>query len=118
LKREGYKLKPTSCNYQEFIKHIESLNEFEFMLDFHMPTYLLVFPPKTQFYDHPLYQDGSLVLQGLSLLSKNLKSQRNLEKTTTFRKLNLQIMIFLKNKSKKSLNNTAGPAGPLSPFDF
>jgi len=63
FKREGYEMKPTSSNYQEFIKRIKSLNEFEFMLDFHMPTYLLVFPHKTQFYEHPLYQDGSLVLQ-------------------------------------------------------
>ena len=82
FKREGYEMKPTSSNYQEFIKRIKSLNEFEFMLDFHMPTYLLVFPTKTQFYDHPLYQDGSLVLQGLSLLSNNLKSRRNLELNT------------------------------------
>jgi len=63
FKREGYILKPTSDNYQEFIEHIKCLNEFEFMLDFHMPKYLLVFPVKTQFYNHPLYQDGSLVLQ-------------------------------------------------------
>merc|ERR1712025_879670 len=35
----------------------------EFMLDYHLPKSLLVFQSKTQFYDHPLYLDGSLVLQ-------------------------------------------------------
>jgi len=33
------------------------------MIDFHLKDYLLIFPPKTQFYDYPLYLDGSLVLQ-------------------------------------------------------
>ena len=66
FKREGYILKSTPKEYQEFIEDIKTLNEFEFMLDFHMPSYLLVFPSRTQFYNHPLYLDGSLVLQDKS----------------------------------------------------
>ena len=48
FKREAYILKPTSDEYQVFIEDINNLNEFEYMLDFHMPSYLLVFPSKTQ----------------------------------------------------------------------
>ncbi len=32
------------------------------MLDYHIPN-LLVFPPKAQLYNHPLVEDGSLILQ-------------------------------------------------------
>ena len=63
FKREGFVLKTKPIDYEKFLDEIKSLNEFEFMLDFHMPNYLLVFPSKTHFYNHPLYLDGSLVLQ-------------------------------------------------------
>lgn len=63
FQREGLILKSTPKNYEEFTLAIRDLNDDEFMLDFHMPQYLLVFPCKKQFYDHPLYLDGSVVLQ-------------------------------------------------------
>ena len=63
LKREGLILKPNPENYEKFLQYIVNLEEHEFMIDFHLPEYLLVFPSKTQFYDYPLYIDGSLILQ-------------------------------------------------------
>ena len=63
FKRDGFELVKTPSNYKDFIDKVVTLKENEFMLDFHMQDFLLVFPHKTQFYDHPLYLDGSLVLQ-------------------------------------------------------
>jgi len=63
LKREGLILKPNPENYEKFLQYIVNLEEHEFMIDFHLSGYLLVFPSKTQFYDYPLYIDGSLILQ-------------------------------------------------------
>ena len=63
FKRDGYVLIETPKKYDEFIKAIQNLNETEFMLDYHMPSYLIVFPYKTQLYNHPMYLDGSIVLQ-------------------------------------------------------
>ena len=63
FKREGLTLKDTPDAYDEFCKEVVNLKEDEFMIDFHLKDYLLIFPPKTQFYDYPLYLDGSLVLQ-------------------------------------------------------
>ena len=63
LKREGLILKPNPENYEKFLQYIVNLEEHEFMIDFHLSEYLLVFPSKTQFYDYPLYIDGSLILQ-------------------------------------------------------
>ena len=61
--REGFVLKPTPEKYEDFIGAIQNQKEFEFMVDFHLRDYLLVFPVGTHFYDHPLYLDGSLILQ-------------------------------------------------------
>ena len=63
FKREGLVQKNTPASYDEFCKAVVDLKEDEFMIDFHLKDYLLIFPPKTQFYDYPLYLDGSLVLQ-------------------------------------------------------
>ncbi len=41
-----------------------NLDERSYLLDYHIPG-LLVFPPKAQLYDHPLVEDGSLILQVL-----------------------------------------------------
>jgi hypothetical protein len=38
------------------------LEESSYVLDYHIPN-LLVFPPKAQLYNHPLVEDGSLILQ-------------------------------------------------------
>ena len=63
FRRDNFDLKKTPEMYEDFLTEISDLKENEFMLDFHMPNYLLVFNAKTQFYDHPLYLDGSIVLQ-------------------------------------------------------
>nr|XP_023030251.1 probable 28S rRNA (cytosine-C(5))-methyltransferase [Leptinotarsa decemlineata] len=49
-------------DYQGFLNKISSLNEDEFLVDIHIPN-LLIFPPKTQFYNHPAYKNGSIILQ-------------------------------------------------------
>ena len=59
----GFVLNPTPENYEDFIGAIQNLKDFEFMKDFHLGDYLLVFPSGTHFYDHPWYLDGSLILQ-------------------------------------------------------
>ena len=59
----GFVLNPTPENYEDFIGAIQNQKEFEFMVDFHLRDYLLVFPIGTHFYDNPLYLDGSLILQ-------------------------------------------------------
>uniref|UniRef100_A0A6P7GQY4 Probable 28S rRNA (Cytosine-C(5))-methyltransferase n=1 Tax=Diabrotica virgifera virgifera TaxID=50390 RepID=A0A6P7GQY4_DIAVI len=49
-------------DYNGFLEIISSLKEGEFMIDIHVPN-LLVFPPKTEFYRHPAYKNGSIILQ-------------------------------------------------------
>jgi len=48
--------------YNEFLKMMKNLKENEYLVDYHIPN-LLVFPPKTQLYDHHFVEDGSLLLQ-------------------------------------------------------
>ncbi|KAJ8946948.1 hypothetical protein NQ314_008749 [Rhamnusium bicolor] len=61
---EGWNLckSQDKTNYKEFLNKITSLAEDEFLIDIHIPN-LLIFPPKTEFYNHPAYKNGSLVLQ-------------------------------------------------------
>ncbi|KAJ8920273.1 hypothetical protein NQ315_011934 [Exocentrus adspersus] len=49
-------------DYKGFLDGITSLGDEEFSLDIHIPS-LLIFPPKTQFYNHAAYKNGSIVLQ-------------------------------------------------------
>lgn len=49
-------------DYKGFLDKITSLGDEEFLVDIHIPN-LLIFPPKTQFYNHPAYKNGSIVLQ-------------------------------------------------------
>ena len=55
-----YDRKRTS--YDEFLDLIDNLANRQFLLDYHIDN-LLVFPPKTHFYDNPLYKDGMILLQ-------------------------------------------------------
>lgn len=60
---DGWFLKKyTDKNYEGFLNEISQLRPGEFMFDLHVPD-LLIFPPKTQFYEHPAYKNGSLILQ-------------------------------------------------------
>lgn len=49
-------------DYDGFLQKISTLEESEFMIDIHIPN-LLIFPPKTEFYNHPAYNKGSILLQ-------------------------------------------------------
>ncbi|CAG9819181.1 unnamed protein product [Phaedon cochleariae] len=64
FREEGWTLSKflDKTNYKEFLNKIALLNEDEFMVDIHIPN-LLIFPPKTEFYRHPAYKNGSLILQ-------------------------------------------------------
>ena len=53
---------PKKSSYQDFIARVKCLDESEFLVDFHLD-YLLVFPPNTQFHDHDLLKNGSILLQ-------------------------------------------------------
>ena len=41
---------------------VRSLKPGQFMCDIHLEE-LLVFPPATDFHDHPLYKEGAIILQ-------------------------------------------------------
>lgn len=65
LKAEGFVevMYGRKCTtYAEFLECVGTLKPREFISDYHLDN-LLVFAPKTHFYDHPLYLDGSFVLQ-------------------------------------------------------
>ncbi len=53
---------PKKSSYQDFIARVKCLDESEFLVDFHLD-YLLVFPPNSQFHDHDLLKNGSILLQ-------------------------------------------------------
>ena len=46
FKREGLTLNDTPESYDEFCNAVVNLKEDEFMIDFHLKDYLLIFPPK------------------------------------------------------------------------
>nr|ACO12754.1 methyltransferase NSUN5 [Lepeophtheirus salmonis] len=48
--------------YQDFLEKVRLLEPYEFMCDLHVDN-LLVFHPKTAFYSHELYLNGSIILQ-------------------------------------------------------
>eukprot|EP00088_Acartia_fossae_P042996 TRINITY_DN4522_c0_g1_i5.p1 TRINITY_DN4522_c0_g1~~TRINITY_DN4522_c0_g1_i5.p1 ORF type:complete len:678 (+),score=160.10 TRINITY_DN4522_c0_g1_i5:46-2079(+) len=51
-----------STSYSQFLEIVRNLKESEYVVDYHIQN-LIVFPPKTQLYDHALIEDGSLLLQ-------------------------------------------------------
>ncbi|XP_069683821.1 28S rRNA (cytosine-C(5))-methyltransferase [Periplaneta americana] len=61
---EGWKLIPynENDNYSTFLDKVSALSEDEFVQDFHIKE-LLIFPNKTEFYEHELYLNGSIILQ-------------------------------------------------------
>ncbi len=65
LKSEGFvelTYSQETTSYAEFLGMAGAAKKGEFLVDYHIPD-LLLFAPKTHFYDHPLYLDGSLILQ-------------------------------------------------------
>ena len=63
LHKTGFRFQSTPPNYEDFLTLAQNLGEKQFVCDFHMPDYLLVFHPKTTFFDSKLYSNGSLILQ-------------------------------------------------------
>lgn len=64
FRSEGWVLSKSldKTDYKGFLDKISSLSDEEFLVDIHIPD-LLIFPPKTQFYNHPAYKNGSIILQ-------------------------------------------------------
>ncbi|XP_012251799.2 28S rRNA (cytosine-C(5))-methyltransferase [Athalia rosae] len=62
FRQEGWRPLYRSKDYPTFIEAVSNLSGMAFIQDIHIPE-LLVFPPKTQFYDHPGYTSGSIILQ-------------------------------------------------------
>jgi len=56
-----------TCDYTQFIAQVKNLKDDEFMIDFHL-SFLLVFPSKTQFHQHFLLHNGSILLQDKVLI--------------------------------------------------
>jgi hypothetical protein len=59
-KQVSYDRKPE--DYSSFLHRVTSLAEDEFIQDLHIKE-LFIFPNKTEFYEHPLYIGGSIILQ-------------------------------------------------------
>jgi putative methyltransferase len=59
-KQVGYNRKAE--DYVSFLRRVASLADDEFIQDLHVKE-LLIFPHKTEFYKHPLYLDGCIILQ-------------------------------------------------------
>ena len=64
FQNEGWKLIPQTglADYKTFLNRVKSLSEDEFIEDYHIKE-LLIFPNKTEFYEHELYLNGSIILQ-------------------------------------------------------
>nr|CAD7398826.1 unnamed protein product [Timema cristinae] len=59
---EGWQLDVTPDSYQAFLQSVSNLSEDHFLQDLHMKE-LLIFPKRTEFFYHHLYQNGSILLQ-------------------------------------------------------
>ncbi|XP_015516291.2 28S rRNA (cytosine-C(5))-methyltransferase [Neodiprion lecontei] len=62
FKEEGWRQLHRSKDYVEFIESVSKLSGAAFIQDIHVPE-LLIFPAKTQFYNHAGYISGSIILQ-------------------------------------------------------
>ncbi|GAB1606048.1 probable 28S rRNA (cytosine-C(5))-methyltransferase [Argonauta hians] len=63
FQQDGYqRIHRKGKTYTDFLNTIESLNSKEFLRDLHIPT-LLVLPSGSEFYEHPLYLSGKIILQ-------------------------------------------------------
>lgn len=63
LRQEGWIFVPFHHgDYKQFLEKIANLGEDEFMKDLHVKD-LLVFATGTEFHQHPLYRNSTLILQ-------------------------------------------------------
>lgn len=69
--------------YEDFLQMIRSLDENQFTTDLHVSD-LLVFPQGTNFYTHPCYQDGSIILQDKVCTFNNLFTTKKVTKKLVF----------------------------------
>jgi putative methyltransferase len=60
-------------DYSSFLHRVTSLARDEFIQDLHIKE-LFIFPNKTEFYRHPLYIGGSIILQDKVSIKYFLKS--------------------------------------------
>lgn len=62
-KKEGYHRRHRKeKDYNSFLQDLQSLTSEEFIRDIHIPS-LIVFPPGTDFHEHPLYKSGEIIVQ-------------------------------------------------------
>lgn len=52
----------TSGSYDDYLKQIQNLTEYDFTQDYHVKT-VFVFAPGTKFHEHELYLENKLILQ-------------------------------------------------------
>lgn len=63
FEEEGWVLAaPTKRCYTDFLEQLANLEGSNFLKDFHVPE-LLIFPSGTEFYNHPGYKKGAIILQ-------------------------------------------------------
>ncbi|KAK8749779.1 hypothetical protein OTU49_015538, partial [Cherax quadricarinatus] len=65
LDNNGWSLQeydPTQVTYSDFLKFIQELGESTYLRDYHVDE-LLIFPPKTPFWDNFLYTNNDIILQ-------------------------------------------------------
>ncbi|XP_044744520.1 putative methyltransferase NSUN7 [Coccinella septempunctata] len=64
FRQEGWIFVPffNKSDYEGFQNRLNLLKPDEFMKDIHIPE-LLIFPPKTEFYQHEAYKSGNIILQ-------------------------------------------------------
>lgn len=60
-------------DYSSFLHRVTSLEMDEFIQDLHIKE-LFIFPYKTEFYRHPLYTGGSIIMQDKVSMKYFLKS--------------------------------------------
>ncbi|KAL4714143.1 hypothetical protein ACJJTC_008497 [Scirpophaga incertulas] len=60
---EGYRfIRCTSGSYDDFLKQIQQLTEYDFTQDYHVKT-VFVFSPGTKLHEHELYLENKIILQ-------------------------------------------------------
>ncbi|CAG9783545.1 unnamed protein product [Diatraea saccharalis] len=60
---EGYRfIRCTSSSYDDYLKQIQQLTEYDFVQDYHVKT-IFVFPSGTKLHEHELYLENKIILQ-------------------------------------------------------
>lgn len=63
FQEEGYRfIRCTSGSYNDYLKQIQGLTEYDFTQDYHVKT-VFVFSPGTKMHEHDLYLENKIILQ-------------------------------------------------------